>query len=208
MSGHAHDHDHEHGRGMSVYEFFGLLISAPLDDTLRFNVCDPDFWAGIRSQLRNERTFAALTHLDDAVAAISNLSETQRAQVLDAEYRRCFCGDSAQMPPCESLYGPMTLDIAEFARYLGVEKSLFENLPADHIANEIHMLAPIDSGLELSKEQMGELAAFFEAHPLSLTRKMLAAGVSCEEDTGFYRAIIEFVAGWLQWDLDAFDGVM
>ena len=206
MTEHAHDHDHTHG--MSVYEFFGLILGAPLDDTLRFNVCDPDFWTGIRNQLRCERTFAALVHLDKAVARLAALPESTRSAVLDAEYNHSFRGDDAWMPPCESSYGPVAGDVAAIARSLGVESSLDGRLPADHIANELHMLAPLDAGHELDKEQMAELAVFFEEHPLSCARKMLAMPLAAETTTGFYRAAVEFIAGWLQWDLDAFDGVI
>lgn len=210
MSDHAHHHhghDHEeHSHGMSVYEFLGNILAFPLDETLLFNVCDPQFWADMRGRLENERTHDALDHLQEAAAVLAEIPADMRKMTLDAEYGKAFLGKDPWMPPLERDYGMDNGDVRDIARELGVEASLMSIIPADHIANELFMLVPLDGMPEASGDQLIKLAQFFEKHPMSLLRHMIEHPAPGAEGSGFYRAIVEFAAAWLQWDLDAFNG--
>lgn len=207
---HDHDHDHEHGEhahSMSVYEFLGSILARPLDETLLYNVCDPDFWGGIRGKVDNERTRSAFKMLLEASTYLAALSEDARKATLDAEYAQMFVGMQALMPPIERAYGMMDSDIDEIAARLGIPSHPASFIPVDHIANELLMLAPIDAGdAQLDASQMSALASFFERHPMMLLRCMQERSSAVESGTGFYQAIVAFAAAWLQWDLDAFNG--
>lgn len=208
MHDHEHDHDHGHdGHGsMPVYQFLGNILGYPLDETLLFNVSDPTFWAGLRGSLENERTHDALDHIEAAVAKLADIPEDHRKMAMDAEYARAFLLPEAPMPPLESAYGLDEGAVYDVARELGVETSIQRFLPDDHIANELFMLVPLDYLQQPSDEQLRTLAAFFERHPLALLRHMLDNEQAAQDDSGFYRAIVELAAAWLQWDLDAFEG--
>ena len=125
---------------------------------------------------------------------------------MDAEYARAFLLPEAPMPPLESAYGLDGGAVYDVARELGVETSIQRFLPDDHIANELFMLVPLDYLQQPSDEQLRTLAAFFERHPLVLLRHMLDNEQAAQDDSGFYRAIVELAVAWLQWDLDAFEG--
>lgn len=125
---------------------------------------------------------------------------------MDAEYARAFLLPEAPMPPLESAYGLDEGAVYDVARELGVETSIQRFLPGYHIANELFMLVPLDYLQQPSDEQLRTLAAFFERHPLALLRHMLDNEQAAQDDSGFYRAIVELAAAWLQWDLDAFEG--
>ena len=198
MHDHEHDHDHGHdGHGsMPVYQFLGNILGYPLDETLLFNVSDPAFWAGLRESLENERTHDALDHIEAAVAKLADIPEDHRKMAMDAEYARAFLLPEAPMPPLESAYGLDGGAVYDVARELGVETSIQRFLPDDHIANELFMLVPLDYLQQPSDER----------HPLALLRHMLDNEQAAQDDSGFYRAIVELAAAWLQWDLDAFEG--
>ena len=207
MHDHEHDHDHGHdGHGsMPVYQFLGNILGYPLDETLLFNVSDPAFWAGLRESLENERTHDALDHIEAAVAKLADIPEDHRKMAMDAEYARAFLLPEAPMPPLESAYGLDGGAVYDVARELGVETSIQRFLPDDHIANELFMLVPLDYLQQPSDEQLRTLAAFFAGHPLALLRHMPDNEQAAQDVSGFYRAIVELAAAWLQWDLDAFE---
>ena len=125
---------------------------------------------------------------------------------MDAEYAQTFLLPDAPMPPLESAYGLDGSAVYDAARSLGVESSIQRFLPDDHIANELFMLVPLDYLQQPSDEQLEMLAVFFEEHPLALLRHMLDNEQATQDGSGFYRAIVELAAAWLQWDLDAFEG--
>ncbi len=208
MAGHEHHHEHDHdGHGsMPVYQFLGNILGYPLDETLLFNVSDPAFWAELRGKLENERTHDALDHIAAAVAKLAEIPEDHRKMAMDAEYAQTFLLPDAPMPPLESAYGMQGSAIYDVARELGVETSIQRFLPDDHIANELFMLVPLDYLQQPSDEQLEMLAGFFEEHPLALLRHMLDNEQATQDGSGFYRAIVELAAAWLQWDLDAFEG--
>ena len=203
---HDHEHDHDGHGSMPAYQFFGNMLGYPLDETLLFNVSDPAFWAELRGKLENERTHDALDHVEAAVAKLAEIPEDRRKMAMDAEYAQTFLLPDAPMPPLESAYGMQGSAIYDVARELGVETSIQRFLPDDHIANELFMLVPLDYLQHPNDEQLAALAAFFEEHPLALLRHMLDNEQATQDGSGFYRAIVELTAAWLQWDLDAFEG--
>lgn len=209
MSEHDHCHDHDHGEesgGLSMYEFLGTVLGGPADETLMFNVSDPAFWARLRDGLENDRTRDALDHVEAAAAELAEIPEDHRKMAMDAEYAQTFLLPDAPMPPLESAYGLDGGAIYDAARELGVGTSIQRFLPDDHIANELFMLVPLDYPQQPDDGQLAKLAAFFREHPLALLGRMLGDGQAEQEGTGFYRAIVELAYGWLQWDLDAFEG--
>lgn len=203
---HAHESAHDHSHSMSVYEFLGRILAEPLDETLRFNVCDPEFWDDLRPKLSNMRTMGALNGIEKAVAQLKAIPAEQLEEKMNVEYESVFGGDEPLMPPCESAYGIKTSDVRAVAKKLGVVSSLSPELPHDHLASELLMLAPIDAGKRLDRGQLVVLADFFEEHPIALAQAMLdAAGKRDDDTSGFYRAIVRFSLAWLQYDLDAFE---
>lgn len=209
MAEHAYDHEHDHGDGpgMSVYQFLGNILGYPLDETLLYNVSDPQFWKGLREKLDNERTHSALDHIDAAVAVLADIPEDRRKMTVDAEFAQTFLLFDAPMPPLESSYGLPGEEVPGIAYKLGVISSIQRFLPDDHIANELFMLVPLDCGCNPTQEQLATLASFFESHPMALLQRMLDSAEGKDDETsGFYRAIVEFALAWMQWDLDAFEG--
>ena len=191
---------------MSVYEFLGRIIAAPLDETLLFNVSDSGFWEALRPKLENARTFAAFHNIEKAVAKISDIAEEKREAALNIEYGKMFCGEHPVMPAVESAYGMQAASVLDVAAELGVESSLPDNLPAEHLAFELLMLSAVEEGRKLDASQLAKLADFFEKHPIALANAMVkAAPANACKTTGFYQAIVQFAAAWLQWDLDAFE---
>ncbi len=203
---HAHEHAHEHAHKLSVYEFLGRILAEPLDETLRFNVCDPEFWNDLRPKLSNLRTMGALNAIEKAVSRLGEVPPEELEKVLAGEYEQMFCGDEPFMPPCEQAYGMQISDIHAFAREFGVTSLLPSALPHDHFAAELLMLAPIDEGGQLTRKQLITLACFFESHPMALAQNMLDAAAGKEDPTsGFYQGIVRFSLAWLRYDLDAFE---
>mgnify|MGYP000290728820 CR=1 FL=1 len=95
--------------------------------------------------------------------------------------------------------------------YQKMERYCYSDAELDKVMTEIGREKKPDvqryKGLgEMSDEQLRTLAAFFERHPLALLRHMLDNEQAAQDDSGFYRAIVELAAAWLQWDLDAFEG--
>ncbi len=204
--GQANEHHHDHSHKMSMYEFLGQIIAGPLDETLRFNVCDPDFWSGLRPKLSNPRTLGALAGIDRSVAILAAIPENERESKLNEEYALCFCGDAPLMPPCEDSYGMQASDVHAFAQKLGIASSLPDNLSDHHLASELLLLVPIDQGMQLGHEDLAELAQFFEEHPIALAQAMIDVNSGKTDPTsGFYRSIVKLALAWLRYDLDAFE---
>lgn len=210
MSEHQHDHDHDHdhgeGHGMSPYQFFQTILAGPMDETLLYNVTSPEFWEGVKPDLENERTADALEHLDEAVKVLAWIPEERRKMILDYEYAMSFLSPDSSMSPLERSHDMPDDPVVDWARSLGVLSTINRFLPDDHIANELGMLVPLDSAQEPTPEQLELLAQFFEKHPLQLAKRMAESKRQRAEGSGFYRGIVELMAAWLQWDLDAFEG--
>ena len=207
--GHDHGHDHDHGDhsgSMPVYQFLGNILGFPLDETLLYNVTDPAFWAERREALENELTHDALDHIEAAVAVLDTIPDESRMMIMQLEFARAFLGPDAPMLPVERDYGMPGEQVREAARAMGVDANLQRYLPADHIANELFMLVPLDYFNNPSEEQLKTLADFFMTHTIPLLENMLAHSEGDTDDSGFYRAIVELTLAWMKWDIAAYEG--
>lgn len=200
-----------------LYSFLASIILEPINETTK-KVLTRDFWSNFPLEAVNQNLETGLNNLNTCAEGLEKLDEGEAIKQVMLEYTMLFIGPGVpKASPIESFYhsgklklfGEKTIEMRQLLAKYGLESTVNQKQPEDHIGLELLFLSVLTQAF-LNGNEEGRLANIKEQYGFIKNRLLQWVPQMCHDaeehsSTGFYSGLIKTILGVLEWDKEVLE---